>query len=73
MKRFFRQIASVLLIALGMIAAGLGVKGFLLPAGFIDGGVTGISMLVSALSGVALPVFILIFNAQIRSTLSIRY
>jgi uncharacterized membrane-anchored protein YitT (DUF2179 family) len=63
MKTFYRQTANVLLIALGILSAGLGIKGFLLPGGFIDGGVTGVSMLASALSGIALPVFILIFNA----------
>lgn len=51
------------MILLGMLAAGLGVKGFLVPAGFIDGGVMGVSMLASVLSGVALPVFVLLINA----------
>lgn len=63
MREFLRQSANVLLITLGMLAAGLGVKGFLLPAGFIDGGVMGISMLASRLSGVWLPFFILAINA----------
>jgi uncharacterized membrane-anchored protein YitT (DUF2179 family) len=39
------------------------VKGFLLPSHFIDGGVTGVSMLVSALSGASLPLLILLINA----------
>lgn len=63
MKSFLRQSANVLLILLGILSAGLGVKGFLLPGGFIDGGVTGVSMLASAVSGGALPIFILAINA----------
>lgn len=63
MKTFLRQLVNVSLIALGILCAGLGIKGFLLPGGFIDGGVTGISMLASRLSGIALPVFILALNA----------
>lgn len=35
-------------IVLGILSAGFGLKGFLLPSHFIDGGVTGISMLLAA-------------------------
>jgi len=40
----------------------LGIEGFLLPSGFIDGGVTGVSMLVAALGGGNLPLLILVIN-----------
>jgi uncharacterized membrane-anchored protein YitT (DUF2179 family) len=36
---------------LGILSAGLGLKGFLLPSGFIDGGVTGVSLLLATLPG----------------------
>jgi uncharacterized membrane-anchored protein YitT (DUF2179 family) len=62
-KVFLRTIASGLFLILGVLSAGLGLKGFLLPLHFIDGGVTGVSMLISALSGVSLPLLILIINA----------
>lgn len=47
----------------GILSAGLGIEGFLLPAGFIDGGVTGVSMLGALLTGVSLPVLIALINA----------
>lgn len=37
------------LIALGVVIAGFGLKGFLVPNHFIDGGVTGIALLVCAI------------------------
>ncbi|SDE69519.1 Uncharacterized membrane-anchored protein YitT, contains DUF161 and DUF2179 domains [Mucilaginibacter pineti] len=48
-----------IMIGLGIISAAFGLKGFLLSSHFIDGGVTGISMLVADLS--AIPISILIF------------
>ncbi len=48
---------------MSVLSAGLGLKGFLLPAHFIDGGVTGVSMLISALSGMPLWSLILLINA----------
>ena len=62
MKAFVRKIASASFIISGILSAGLGLKGFLLPSRFIDGGVTGVSMLASALSQVPLWAFILIIN-----------
>ena len=57
-----RQILDGTLITLGMLSAGLGLKGFLLPNGFIDGGVTGISLLVTEITGWPLSFLIVIFN-----------
>ena len=54
---------SLFFITLGVIAAGFGLKGFLLPNGFIDGGVTGISLLVEALTNYPLSLLIVIINA----------
>ena len=48
---------------IAVLSAGLGVKGFLLPSHFIDGGVTGVSMLISELSRISLPLLILLINA----------
>jgi len=44
-----QELASGLLILLGILAAGMGLKGFLLPSGLIDGGITGVSMLLAHL------------------------
>jgi len=54
-----RTIKDVTLILLGILSAGMGLKGFLLSSRFIDGGVTGISMLLADLFH--LPIAILIF------------
>ncbi|MFC7666944.1 YitT family protein [Hymenobacter humi] len=45
-----------------MLSAALGLKGFLLPNGFIDGGVTGISMLANQLSGLSISLLIVALN-----------
>lgn len=50
------------LIVLAILSAGLGLKGFLLPNNFIDGGVTGISLLLALLTSYDLPVLIVILN-----------
>lgn len=47
---------------LGVMSAAFGLKGFLLPNGFIDGGVTGISLIVSSLSAVSLSILLIIIN-----------
>ncbi len=49
-------------IASGIICAAFGLKGFLLPNNFIDGGATGISLLISETTGVNLALTILIIN-----------
>ena len=50
------------LLVAGVFSAALGLKGFLLPNGFIDGGVTGIALMVSQLTGVSLSLLILLIN-----------
>src|SRR5262245_41267232 len=49
-------------VACGIFSAAMGLKGFLLSSHFIDGGVTGISMLLAQLFGVPLPVLLLVIN-----------
>ena len=53
----------IFFISLGVLSAGFGLKGFLLPNGFIDGGVTGISLLFEALTNYPLALLIVIINA----------
>ncbi len=50
------------LILLGIFSAAFGLKGFLLSSHFIDGGVTGISMLLSSALGFPLALLILVIN-----------
>lgn len=62
MKTFRREVLNTFLIILGILSAGLGLKGFLLSSRFIDGGVTGISMLLSDVLGWPLSILILVIN-----------
>src|SRR5215211_4413988 len=62
MKRHTHAAVDVALIVLGILSAGLGLKGFLLSSHFIDGGVTGVSMLPAEIFGVSLPILILVIN-----------
>lgn len=54
---------DALLIVLGIFSAGMGLKGFLLPSHFIDGGVTGISLLVADVTHLPIAILIFIINA----------
>ena len=62
MKSLGREIKNAILIILGIFSVGMGLKGFLFSSRFIDGGVTGVSMLVAQVAGFPLPFLILIFN-----------
>ena len=62
MKDFANEAKNALLILLGIFSAAFGLKGFLLSSRFIDGGVTGISMLLSDILGFSLPILILLIN-----------
>ncbi|GGI26979.1 YitT family protein [Pedobacter mendelii] len=57
-----RFIKEILLIAAGVTSACFGLKSFLMPSHFIDGGVTGISLLLSTLTGWNLSYLIVIIN-----------
>ncbi len=62
MKAIVRESANIIFIILGILSAGMGLKGFLLSSRFIDGGVTGISMLLSDVLGFPLAILILVIN-----------
>lgn len=51
-----------MLILLGILAAGMGIKGYLLSSHFIDGGVTGISMLLNNIFGWPLYLLVPVIN-----------
>jgi uncharacterized membrane-anchored protein YitT (DUF2179 family) len=68
-KEFYRLkiagihlVKDILLMLIGVFSAGFGLKSFLLPNSFIDGGVTGISLLTSELTGVSLSILIVVIN-----------
>jgi len=62
MKRFVKGLLRLVLIVAGIFSAAFGLKGFLLSSRFIDGGVTGISMLLSDVLHLPLSILILIIN-----------
>jgi uncharacterized membrane-anchored protein YitT (DUF2179 family) len=57
-----RGVKDAFLIVLGVAAAGFGLKGFLLPNHFLDGGVMGISLLVNLLYNVDLSILVVVIN-----------
>jgi uncharacterized membrane-anchored protein YitT (DUF2179 family) len=50
------------LILIGIVSAIFGIRGFLVPNSLIDGGVTGLSLLIKELSGFHLSLLIIAFN-----------
>ncbi|MCB0459037.1 MAG: YitT family protein [Flavobacteriaceae bacterium] len=55
-------IKEFLFILVAIASASFGLKGFLLPNSFIDGGVTGISLIVTALTKIPLSVLLVAIN-----------
>jgi uncharacterized membrane-anchored protein YitT (DUF2179 family) len=58
-----RTIKDTIFIILGVAAAGFGLKGFLLPNKFLDGGVMGLSLLGNIVWDIDLPLLVILFNA----------
>ncbi len=58
-RNYFRDL---LLITIGIFSASFGFKGFLLTNKFIDGGATGISLLISATTSIELWILIVCIN-----------
>ncbi|UAB82480.1 YitT family protein [Marixanthomonas sp. SCSIO 43207] len=56
------EISDFIYLIIGVLSATLGLEGFLLPNSFIDGGVTGISLIVKELTGISLPILIFFIN-----------
>ncbi len=56
------HIKDSFLIILGIFSASFGLKGFLLPNHFIDGGVTGISLLIEFITDIPLSILIFVIN-----------
>lgn len=61
-RRALREVANVVSITLGVFSAGMGLHGFLLSSRFIDGGVTGVSMLLANVFGWPLSILIVVIN-----------
>lgn len=59
---FKRLVKDIILVTIGIFSAAFGFKGFLLTNHFIDGGATGISLLISALTNIPLYLLIICVN-----------
>ena len=59
---FSHFVRDAFLMMLGIASAGFGLKGFLIPNSFIDGGVTGISLLTEQVTGIPLPILLVVIN-----------
>lgn len=57
-----RETTNAVLIVLGVLSAGMGLYGFLLSSRFIDGGVTGVSMLLAKTTRVPLSAWLPLIN-----------
>lgn len=57
-----RTVKDTLFISLGVLSAAFGLKGFLLPNNFLDGGVMGISLLTNLLTKIDLSYLVVILN-----------
>ena len=57
-----RELRNLLLIVLGILSAAMGLHGFLQPSNFIDGGVTGVSMLLAKVTNLPLSIWIPLVN-----------
>jgi len=61
-NHIFTAVYKVALMSLGSVLASIGLEIFLIPNNIIDGGITGISIIVSYLTNFPLGVFIFILN-----------
>jgi uncharacterized membrane-anchored protein YitT (DUF2179 family) len=61
-KITIRWIKDCILIATGIGSAAFGLEGFLLPAKFIDGGATGISLLISEVTSIPIYLLLVVIN-----------
>ena len=57
-----RYFKDFILVCLGIASAAFGLESFLIPNSFIDGGATGISLLITKLTGIPLAVLLVLIN-----------
>ncbi|MES2891024.1 MAG: YitT family protein [Bacteroidota bacterium] len=57
-----RLVIDAFLIAMGVISAGFGLKSFLLPNNFVDGGAVGIALLIKEVTGISVSILLILVN-----------
>ncbi len=63
MRRFAKELLNGSMLVVAIFCAAMGIKGFLLSSNFIDGGITGLSMLLSSATAFPLALLIPLINA----------
>jgi uncharacterized membrane-anchored protein YitT (DUF2179 family) len=58
----WRAVKDFGFISFGVLSAAFGLNGFLLPNGFLDGGVVGISLLTNVLTGIDVSLLLVLIN-----------
>ena len=61
-QNMIKAVCSVFIVILGNVLYALAVKLFLIPAGLVTGGTTGIGLAVNYAAGVPVATFVLVFN-----------
>lgn len=61
-KYIINEIKSIVFIILGVLSASIGLKSFILPNNYIDGGITGVSLLANYITKYSLSLFLVVFN-----------
>ena len=56
------NLKSIAFLVAGVLCAGFGLKGFLMPSHFIDGGATGISLLINSTTNFSLSILLILVN-----------
>lgn len=59
---FVENMKDLVLVIVGVLSAGFGLKGFLLPNDFFDGGAMGIALILDKLTPVKLPYLVVLVN-----------
>ncbi|GBD05326.1 hypothetical protein HRbin20_00907 [bacterium HR20] len=62
-RRWATVAYEMMLLVAGIASATVGLRGFLLPVGFIDGGITGVSLLLTTQTGIGLSFWLVVLNA----------
>lgn len=57
-----RDVVSIILLSIGAILAAFSLETFLIPNTILDGGITGISIIISKISNISLSTLVLILN-----------
>ncbi|WP_406682770.1 YitT family protein [Seonamhaeicola sp. MEBiC1930] len=74
---YSHAISEYIFIIIGVFSAGFGLKGFLLPNKFIDGGATGISLLLENITSIELGILLILVNTPFiilaSKTLSLKF